>query len=105
MLAGSSAVIAAVGQRGSAAHGMHGGNHAGPAAPEHQSPHMRARGNMISVGEVDSTSNNFDPAAMLRLGAGRDVTPIRWPDAAHVRDGSQGPGLRSRPVWHSALGA
>jgi FtsP/CotA-like multicopper oxidase with cupredoxin domain len=63
LAAASGSALGAIAARGQTPHAGHGAAAATPSAspPAHRGAH----GNMITVGEVDSTRNGFDPTALL----------------------------------------
>ena len=79
LLAAGSAIVAALnGGRRATAQGTH--SHANVVA---LSPQHAAHGNMVSVGEVDSSQNGFDPTAMLTDWDSGTVS--RLPDSRTLR--------------------
>jgi manganese oxidase len=87
LAAGGAALSArnAVGQNGShaGAHsaGAHTDRDVAPASGAHD--HMTAHGNMMTVGDVDSARNGFDPIAMLTDWEAGEVTAL--PDGRRLR--------------------
>ena len=97
--AGTSA-LGATGALGQTDHSAHS---ATPAvdAPNAASDHANAHGAMVTVGEVDSARNGFDPTAMLTdWETGSVSTLANGADAADLRDRRRGQGDRDRAGPH-----